>query len=184
MKKILLSLFLLCFFAAGCQWNRNPDELGRLTKEDPAFKQMMLQRDAAHAQIARIKEDLLSRKKVLDAEVERLRGQYDLYAKAQNRKIEQFRVAIEVNRSRLKGEIELAEASIEKKQAELEGYQKTLVDVVHVLKESKGISLSSQEKKKWEERVLMLNEKIRPLSEEIQDLKLQISLKKQKIGYL
>ena len=52
-----------------------------------------------------------------------------------------------------------------------------------VLREGKGINLSTQEKQKWEERILMLSEKIRPLSEEIQELKLQNRLKKRKIGY-
>ncbi len=53
-----------------------------------------------------------------------------------------------------------------------------------VLKDPKGITLSAQDKKRWSEHVLMLNEKIRPLSEDIQELKLQVRLKKQKIAYL
>jgi hypothetical protein len=53
-----------------------------------------------------------------------------------------------------------------------------------VLHESKGITLSKAERQKWEERVLMLSEKMRPLMDEINDLKLQIRLKKQKVQYL
>ncbi len=184
MKKILAVLLLAPFLAAGCNWNRGPEELERLVKEDPAFRKMILERDQAHAQIAMIKQDLLKKKQGVDAEVEKLRSQYDLYAKTQNRKVEQYRAGIETNRTRLKTEIDGAETSIEAKQTEFEGYQKTLADVKKVLNESKGITLSEQEHKKWEERVLMLNEKMRPLAEEIQDLKLQISLKKQKISYL
>ena len=53
-----------------------------------------------------------------------------------------------------------------------------------VLNESKGITLSKAERQKWEERLMMLSEKMRPLGEEIQELKLQIRLKKQKVQYL
>ena len=67
---------------------------------------------------------------------------------------------------------------------EVLGYQKTLLDVRRVLREGKGISLSKTERQKWAERILMLSEKIRPLAEDIQELKLQIRLKKQKIQYL
>ncbi len=177
-------MMVLILMPLGCNWNQGPEELARLLKEDVNFRQMMGQRDQAHGQISLIKNDLLKKKQVLDAEVERLRTQYDLYAKAQNRKIEQLRGTIEANRIRLKKDVESAESQSQAKQTELEGYQKTLVDVQKVLRESKGITLSAQEKKKWEERILMLNEKIRPLAEEIQDIKLQNRLKKQKIGYL
>ena len=84
----------------------------------------------------------------------------------------------------MKKNMELESASLEGKQNELDGYQKTLSDVRKVLHESKGISLSKTERQKWEERILMLSEKMRPLLDEIQELKLQIRLKKQKIQYL
>ena len=184
MSKTLAGTIFSVIFIAGCNWNQSPEELQRLVKEEPAFRQMIAQRDQAHTQISRIKDDLLKRKQVLDATVEKLRSQYDTYAKAQNLKVEQYRATVDANRARLKSEIDVSQTRIESKQVELDGYLKTLVDVEKVLGEAKGITLSSQEKKKWQERILMLNEKIRPLKDDIQDLKLQIRLKKQKIGYL
>ncbi len=178
-----LWIFFTLFFLWGCSAS-GPEELDRLTKEDPAFKQMVATRDQVHGQIRLIKQDLLSRKKTLDAQIEKLRGDYDAYAKAQNKKIEQYQSVIDTQRSVLRHEIETGSAQIESKAAELGGYEKTLTDVKKVLSESKGITFSNQEKQKWEERILMLNEKIRPLSDEIQELKLQIRLKKQKIGFL
>lgn len=182
MRRTLLWL-PFCVLVSGCL-QESPEELDRLTKEDPAFKQMIQLRDQTHAQIRLIKDDLLNRKKSLDGQVEKLRADYDATAKAQNKKVELLRGAIEQNRELLKRSMEMESASLDSKQAELEGYQKTLSDVRKVLHESKGISLSKNEKQKWEERILMLSEKMRPLSEEIQELKLQIRLKKQKIGYL
>lgn len=167
----------------GCL-GENAEELDRLVKEDPAFKQIIAARDAARAQIKAIKQDLFTRKNVLNAQVEKMRAEYETYAKGQNQKIEQYRAAIEADRVKLQRELELAGASLEKKLAEQAGYQKTLVDVKKMLSESKGITLSKAERQKWEERILMLSEKMRPLAEEIQDLRLQIRLKKQKIGYL
>ena len=70
------------------------------------------------------------------------------------------------------------------KQVEMAGYEKTLADVRKVLQEGKGLSLSKTERQKWEERILMLSEKVRPLTDEIQELKLQVRLKKQKIQFL
>ncbi len=182
MKHFLL-LFITGFSLNGC-FSQSPEELDRLLKEDPAFKQMIVARDQAHREILLIKQDLLNRKKVLDAQVEKMRAEYDGFAKTQNKKIDQYRATIEATRDQLTKEIEIASASMEEKEAELAGYQKTLVDVKKVLTESKGISLSKTEQQKWEERVLMLSEKSRPLSEEIQELRLQIRLKKQKIGFL
>ena len=176
---LIFSLVLLC----GCL-QQNPEELDRLVKEDPLFKQMIAARDEARAEIRLIKQDLLLRKKVLDAQVEKLRGEYDAYAKTQNKKIELYRDTIEKHRNQLKHETELAGAAFEQKTAELAGYQETLADVKKMLTESKGITLSKIERQKWEERILMLSEKIRPLAEEIQELKLQMRLKKQKISYL
>ena len=176
-------LFILSFVLTGCL-TESPEELDRLIKEDPAFKQMIASRDQTHREILLIKQDLLGRKKVLDAQLNKMRSDYDAYAKMQNKKIDQHRASIEAHRIRLKKEIELASVSMEEKQVELAGYQKTLADVKKVLTESKGISLSKAEKQKWEERVLMLSEKTRPLSEEIQELRLEIRLKKQKIGFL
>lgn len=176
-------LFLFPVLLSGCL-SESPEELDRLIKEDPAFKQMIVLRDQAHRDILFIKQDLLSRKNVLDAQFNKIRSEYDIYAKGQNKKIDQYRSAIETHRNQLKKEIELAGASIEDKETELTGYQRTLADVKKVLTEGKGISLSKAEKQKWEERILMLSEKMRPLSEEIQELRLQVRLKKQKIGFL
>ena len=161
-----------------------PEELDRLTKEDPAFKQMVLARDQMHAQIHLIKDDLLAKKRVMDAQIEKLRAQYDATAKLENQKIERCQAAIDSNRAFLKRDIEMAEASLESQRTEFEGYRKTLGDVQKVLKESKGITFSVQEKQKWQEKVLLLSEKMRPLKEEIEDLNLQIRLKKRKISFL
>ena len=117
-------------------------------------------------------------------QVEKRRGEYDAYAKIQNKKVEQFRASIEVNRNLLRRQLEQNGAQLEEKQSELAGYEKTLSDVRKVLHEGKGISFSSAERQKWEGRILMLSEKIRPLVDEIQELKLQIRLKKQKIQFL
>ena len=183
MRENFLFVFLLLFLA-GCDSFNSPEELDRLTKEDPAFKQMILARDQTHAQAAALKADLLGKKKALDTQVERLRGQYDAYAKAQNQKIEKLQSAIESNRELLKRQIESEDTQLGARTTELDGYKKTLEDVKKVLSENKGIRLSAQEKQKWEERVLMLSEKMRPLSEEIQELKLKIRLKKQKVKFL
>ena len=121
---------------------------------------------------------------VLDGQVEKLRGEYDAYAKSQNTKIEQRQATIDANRKLLKHQIEVASADLESKQKDLEEHEKSLLDVKKVLHGSKGISLSKQEKQKWEERSLLLSEKIQPLADMIQELKLQIRLKKQKIHFL
>jgi hypothetical protein len=181
--RLLVALASVCLLLSGCL-GENAEELDRLIKEDPAFKQMIAARDEARRQIHLIKQELLNRKNAVDAQVEKLRGEYDTLAKGQHQKIEQFRLSIEANRDQLKRELELAEGSLESKLAELAGYRKTLADVRKVLAESKGITLSKAERQKWEERILMLSEKMRPLSEEIQDLRLTIRLKKQKIGFL
>ena len=178
-----LFLFLFSLTLTGCL-QESQEELDRLVKEDPAFKQMIAARDQAHSQIQLIKHDLLSRKNTLDSQFQKMRAEYDAYAKEQNKKIDQYKLAIDANRDLLKKEIGITSASLDEKQEELAGYQKTLADVKKVLTESKGISLSKTEKQKWEERILMLSEKIRPLSEEIQELRLKIRLKKQKIGFL
>ncbi len=184
MKKRFIFFLLPCLFLSGCLFQESPEELDRLIKEDPAFKQMILARDQACDQIHLIKEDLLNKKKLLDSQVEKLRTEYDTSAKTQNKKIEQYRAMIETNRNLLKRQQEQDGAHMEEKQSELAGYEKTLSDVRKVLHEGKGISLSKTERQKWEERILMLTEKIRPLTEEIQELKLQIRLKKQKIQFL
>jgi hypothetical protein len=178
-----LSLILILLLLPGC----NPysqEELDRLVKEDPAFRQMIASRDQAHSQIKAVKDDLLAKKKVMDSQVEKLRADYDAYAKAQNAKTEKFRASIDVHRAALAKDIEISSASLQSKVTELNGYQKTLIDVKKVIRESKGISLTKQERQRWEERVLMLSEKIRPLSDEVQELKYQIRLKKQKLSYL
>lgn len=181
--RLLMALASASLLLTGC-FGENAEELDRLVKEDAGFKQMIIARDEARRQIQLIKQELLNRKNAVDAQVKKLRGEYDTFAKSQNQKIEQFRLSIETNRDQLKRELELAGASLESKLAELAGYQKTLADVKKVLAEGKGITLSKAERRKWEERILMLSEKIRPLSEEIQDLRLQIRLKKQKVGFL
>lgn len=183
MTKRFLLIFVFAFALTGCNTN-SPEELDRLTKEDPLFKQMIDQRDQAHAQVRLIREDLLSRKKTMDAQMDKLRKEYDAYAKAQNLKIEKYQATIEINRAKLRQDIDAANAQLSEKALRLEGYQKTLVDIQKVLKEGKGIHFTQADRKKWEEQILILSEKIRPLEEEIQDLKLQSRLKKQKMGFL
>ena len=183
MKKISVLILFSTLLTAGCA-SYGPEELDRLTKEDPPFRQMIVSRDKMHAEIQNIKGDLLAKKKVLDAQVEKLRREYDAYAKAQNLKIEQCNSLIQTNRNSLKREIEAADARLQARMTELDGYQKTLADVKKVVKESKGFNLSEIERQRWEERVLLLSEKIRPLLDEIQELKLQIRMKKQKMYFL
>ena len=182
MKRLLISL-LACLSLTGCL-GENPEELNRLVKEDPAFKQMIAARDEAQHQVQLIKQDLLARKNTVNEQVGKLRAEYDAYAKVQSVKLQQYRAAIEADRAVLKREAETAGLSLEKKTAELASYQKTLADVKKVLTEGKGLSLSKTERQKWQERILLLSEKMRPLVEEIQDLRLGIRLEKQKIGYL
>ena len=179
----LFYLFILFPFLTGCS-AASPEELERLTKEDSVFKQMILQRDQIHAQIAVIKDDLLAKKRSVDAQVDKWRHDYDVYAKNQNLRIEKYQTVIETNRAALKRESEVAAARLESKIVEQDGYQKTLADVKKVLSEGKGITLSAQEKEKWNERIQLLSEKLRPLMDEIQDIKLQMRLKKQKMNYL
>ena len=186
MKQILyLSAVLIATsLISGCDGYTSPEELDRLVKEDQAFAQMIAARDKVHQEIHLVKADLLAKKKALDVQTARLREQYDGYAKAQNMRIEKLKSAIEANRDLLRRQVESESTQLAAKSTELEGYRKTLEDVKKVLTEGKGIRLSSAEKQKWEERVLMLSEKMRPLSEEIQELKLKIRLKKQKAKFL
>lgn len=176
-------LFVFTAVLVGCAAN-NPEELERLTKEDAAFKQMITTRDRMHADVKLIKEDLLVKKRGVDAQVDKMRQDYDVYAKAQNVKIDKYKTVLDTYRKALQKDIEAASASLEAKQNELAGYQKTLQDVRKVLSESKGITISAQEKEKWEERIVLLNEKMRPLADEIQDLKFKIRLHRKKIGFL
>ena len=180
-KFFFVPVFL--FTLSSCNGN-SPEELDRLVKEDPSFRQMIESRDQAHSQMRLIKDDLLLKKKGVDAQVQKMRQDYDNYAKLQNKKIAQNESVITANRNNLKDQIEKMSLELEAKQKELAGYEETLADVKKVVRESKGIRLSGPERQKWEERILMLSEKIRPLSEEIQELKLQIRLKKKKIHFL
>ncbi len=185
MKRVpALLAFASLLTLSGCLIGTSQEELERLMKEDASFKQMIASRDQTHGQIRAIREDLLSRKKAADAQISRLRADYDAYAKTQSKRIEQLQQAIEANRTVLQQQIGAAEAQLESKRVEAEGYEKTLADVKRMLRDAKGIRLSTAERQKWEERMLMLSEKIRPLREEIQELKLQVRLKRQKIAYL
>jgi len=182
MKRLFAAL-IASLSLTGCL-GENPEELSRLVKEDPAFKQMITARDEAQRQVGLIKQDLLSRKNTVNEQVGKLRAEYDAYSKIQSAKMVQYRATIDANRALLKREAEVAAAALEDKTAELAGYQRTLADVKKVLTEGKGLALSKTERQKWQERTLLLSEKMRPLIDEIQDLRLRIRLKKQKIGYL
>ena len=184
MNKLSVFVLLILLFAiAGCD-SYGPEELDRLVKEDSNFKQMITARDQARSQMKAIKDDMLAKKKIMDAQVEKVHQDYDAYAKVQNLKIEKYQATIDANRNLLKREIDTGGAQLSAKETELEGYQKTLSDVKKVMRESKGIKISAQEKEKWEERVLLLSEKIRPLLDGIQELRLQTRLKKQKLTFL
>jgi uncharacterized protein YdcH (DUF465 family) len=183
MKRIWPILFVFLLSFSGCS-SYGPEELDRLTKEDPEFAKMITARDQVHAQIALIKQNMLVKKRAMDADIDKMHAAYDAYSKQQNLQIEKYGQLIEQNRNFLKREMDTQAASLEAKLKELEGYQKTLSDVKKVMGESKGITISPQERQRWEERILELSEKIRPLSDEIQELKLQIQLKKRKVSFL
>jgi hypothetical protein len=177
-------LFCIPLVLSGCLFTESPEELERLTKEDAAFEKMILARNQVHQQVGVIRQDLLTRKKALDAETNRLRSEYNALEHAQQQKIQALRNTIESNRRALKSQIDTAEARLEAKQIEVEGYRKTLTDVRQMLRESKGIELSKKERQKWDERILMLTEKIRPIEDEMRELRLEIRLKNQKVRYL
>ncbi|MCG3175772.1 MAG: hypothetical protein MOGMAGMI_00705 [Candidatus Omnitrophica bacterium] len=171
------------WLCAGCA-SYGPEELERLKKEDPSFAQLITSRDQIHGEIRAIKQDLLVRKKAADVQVDKIRGDYDLYAKAQNEKIEKYRSTIEASRNLMSREIETASKQLEAKITELAGYQKTLAEVRKMLRDSRELNLSGKSRQKWEERAMMLSEKMRPLAEEIQDLRSEIRLKKRKIYFV
>lgn len=179
------SAVILCIAAtlSGCS-TYGPEELERLKKEDPSFAQVIASRDQIHGEIRAIKNDLLSRKRTTDAQVDKIRNDYDLYAKAQNEKIEKYRAAIDASRNLLQREIETGSKQLEAKVTELAGYQKTLAEVRKMLRDSRELNLSGKSRQKWEERAMMLSEKMRPLAEEIQDLRSEIRLKKRKIYFI
>lgn len=181
--KQVISVFFICLYVWGCS-AQAPEELDRLIKEDPQFKQMISSRDQIHLEKERIKNDILLKKEALDSQIAKLRDQYDTYSRTQKLRAEKLQLIIDNYREQLKKDIEVADTSLAAKEKELEGYQKTMEDLNRVLNQGQGIKPSSQDKKRWEEHILMLSEKIRPLADQIQELKLQIRLKKQKIGFL
>jgi prefoldin subunit 5 len=121
---------------------------------------------------------------VLDVQIGKLRADYDTVARLQNKKIQQYKALIAASANTLQRDIDALTGQLAAKEKELSEYQKTLVDIHKVLREGKGIHFSQEERQNFEERTLMLSEKIRPLADEVQELKLQIRLKKQKVGYL
>ncbi len=162
----------------------NQEELERLTKEDPSFAQMIASRDQAYAQIQLIKQDLLSKKKVLNAQTEKLQSDYEAYARLQSQKIDQFRATIASRRAVLQKDIDTAQQQLDVKQKELALCQNTLTNIRRLLNESKGVQLSSKERRNWEERAVVQAEKTKVLADEVQELKLYIRLKKQKASFL
>lgn len=178
-----LVVFVAALAASGCE-SYGPEELDRLTKEDPQFKQMIAQREQMRGQIRAIKADLMSKKHGLDAKVLALRREYDAYARLEKEKIDKFQAAIDVNRNALKREIDAASASLAAKETELRKGQATLAEMRKVLQESKVINLSKPEKEKWEERILMQSEKLKPLADEIQELRATIRLARRKLSFL
>lgn len=181
MLKNFLALFFVAFFS-GCNVY-GPEELDRLIKEDPIFKQMIASRDQVHSQIRLIKDDLLTRKKSMDGQIEKLRNEFDIYSREQNQKIQKLETIIEASRAALRKDIEAAEEEMEAKSKELKDYLGTYNDI-RQLGRSKGITIPQKEKQVWQERLLELSEKINRLNERVQELKLQIRLKKQKISFL
>lgn len=177
------TLLITAALLSGCA-SYGPEELERLKKEDPSFAQVIVSRDQIHGEIRAIKNDLLSRKRTADAQVDKIRNDYDLYAKSQNEKIEKYRAAIDASRNLLQREIETGTKQLEAKITELAGYQKTLAEVRKMLRDSRELNLSGKSRQKWEERAMMLSEKMRPLAEEIQDLRAEIRLKKRKIYFI
>ena len=153
-------------------------------KSDPNFRQMIVSRGHMRGEIRKIKDDLLARKKLMDAQIDKLRAVYDATAKVQNQKIEKYQQNIDTNRNDVKRQGETLQAQLKAKETELAAFQSTLSEIGNVLKGSKSISLTTQEKQRWEERKLMQSEKMRPLAEEIEDLKVQIELAKKKSAYL
>lgn len=181
MRAIILAM-TLCL-SAGCA-SYGPEELDRLVKEDPNFRQMLVARDQMRAEIRLIKQGLFERKKVADVQIQKVRQEYEQHAKSENEKILKYQAVIETNRNVLRRDIETSEAQAAAKRAELERLQKTLGEVEKVLSESRDIRLSAEERQKWEERRLMISEKIRPLSDDIAELEIRIRLNKRKLGFL
>lgn len=177
-----IPLLVLILAIGGCE-AYGPEELDRLTKEDPQFNQMIIQRDQAHKQMDLIKQDLLSRKNAMDAQILKLRQAYDTLAKTQNEKIEQYKTGIETNRRSLQKDVDAATAQLSLHQIKLAEFEKTQKEIQKVL-DNKSIKLPPSEREKWQERYLLQSEKIRPLLDDINELKLEIRLKKQKISYL
>lgn len=182
MRKKFLPI-LLSFFLAGCLSWSSPEELDRLVKEDPDFRQMITQRDQVHNQVKLIKDDLLAKKRAMDAEVEKMRNTYDAQSKEADQKIEKLEALIAVHRSTLKKELDIAEQESAAKVAELKELMGTYNDIKRVSK-SKGINFTLKDKQVFREHVLELSEKINRLNERVQELRLQIRLKKQKIYFL
>ncbi len=168
---------------AGCS-PYGPEELDRLMKEDPDFKLMVATRDQMSQQMRLIKDDLLAKKKGMDAQVGKLRQDYDTFAKSQNVKIEKFKAVSETNRNQLAQEIQTAAARLKDKGQELRRYEEIMKGWKGLLKNSKSTEISSRDKQKWEEDILRLEEKMRPLKEVIEELKIQIRLKKRKLSFL
>lgn len=175
-------VLIVSLLAAGCT-SMSPEELDRLTKEDPAFKQMISSRDEVHFQIRQIREDLLTKKKAMDAQIDSLRKAYDAYARTQHLKIEKYKATIEANRKILERDIEAAQAELDVKERRLQEYRATQEDIQKIIG-NQSLKMTEKESDKWQERETLLSEKIRPLVDEIQELRLRIRLKQQKIKFL
>lgn len=162
----------------------DPEELERLVKQDPSFKQVIGARDQVHRQVQVIRTDLLQKKQALDSTVDKLRTDYDAFAKAQNQQIEKYQASLEAYRALMKRELETLNAQLQAKKTEFAGYKNSIESIHKMRGQTQGIKLSKAEQEKWQERVLMLSEKARPLVEEIRELEAEIALKKRKLSYL
>ena len=137
-KFLLIPVFLFAF--SGCN-SDSPEELDRLIKEDVVFRQMIESRDQAHAQVRLIKDDLLSKKRTVDSQVEKARQEYDNYAKSQNKKMEQYQGIIDANRKNLREQIESMTAELDSKLKELSGYEETLTDMKKMRQMNFGLDI-------------------------------------------
>lgn len=182
-------ILLVCgFFAAvcglyGCE-QVDRESLNKLAQSDPSFKQMLLKKEGLDSRITLFSNQLQDEKTRVFANIMAMQEDLNKYKQDVESKIAVLKKEMDPERARIKEKIGGLIASVAAKKSALRDLEGTRRNLTSLINQQKAVNVTSEDMKKWQERLTALNEQIEPLKGNVRELEEEIRTLRLKLAAL
>jgi chromosome segregation ATPase len=165
---------------SGCE-QVDTETLNKITQEDPSFKPVLERKKELDSKIAFLENQLRDSKSDTSARIRTLqenfnRQKLDIYGKVASLKAELNPARLEIRQ-----EMDSLRGQLANKKEILKNLESTRRNLTNLINQQKAVSVTTEDMRKWQERLADLNKQIEPIAGEVRELEEKLKILRLKL---